>query len=558
MAAVTPEGWKKYRRPPKATIVSAVLLVLFHLVVLVMFTLPDRRLPMLLQRLVAVADAALAASVLVFAVSELWKKHRKVTVFNKFKINTAKVGGSSVFALMLALWFTPLAPIKIGVPAAKDIANWFSNEMMIAALSLSDPYLAVPELPVPPPQARRVAASIPESATPFAQALKAMSQGRYEDARLQLEKAEKSGGAAAQELHLAHGQLEVFAGQVWDAPQWFELAMQDKPDDADAICQAALSHALAGNYSKASELGQSLLDRVRADAAAASRQLPVALNLMSAICICQGRLKEAEAFGEEAGAIWDKAEADKSWPQATGFKAAARNNQAVMYSMYPEKYWGAESQFKAAVDGWRDGYGEQNGPSGDDLVEHGSALSTGARFTDSEAAFDHAMQNAAGTLPPRCVNRGMILMADAHLLESLGQYAEARRLSKESREMLDRRMPPQQAAGQRLRAMLDLDEGRYAMGNKHIGDAARVGHTFLPPEHAFFGAVAMVAAELDVARADFISAEPTCKQAIQIITAKLGENQPAVARVYDTWGIACARQGQKTDGAEIFRASPAR
>jgi len=126
-AHIAGADWKKHRRRPKGAPVAIGLLILFHLVLLFMFTLPDRRVPPMIQRLVAVADAALAASIVPLVLNELGKKYESFPWFHGRKGSTGTVGGAIVFALVLSVWFTPLAPIKAVAPADDEPPNRLEN-----------------------------------------------------------------------------------------------------------------------------------------------------------------------------------------------------------------------------------------------------------------------------------------------------------------------------------------------------------------------------------------------------------------------------------------------
>jgi hypothetical protein len=112
--------------------------LLKHAVLNYQFTAPDHRLPSLLQRLVAFADAAFVAAV-VSLMLEDWRRRfqRRGTLgaavaadesADGFGVDWASVLG---FILALSLWLSPWAPIKIAeeraamdspqIPAAESI-----------------------------------------------------------------------------------------------------------------------------------------------------------------------------------------------------------------------------------------------------------------------------------------------------------------------------------------------------------------------------------------------------------------------------------------------------
>jgi hypothetical protein len=513
---------------------------------------------MMIQRLVAVADAALAASIVPIAVSEIGKKYKNFTLFRGFKVSTAQVGGVAAFALVLGLWFTPLAPIKVGVPAAEDLVNWLSNEVMVVTLALPDPLLATIELPAAPRQAITAAAQIPVDDRPFAQAMKAIAEARYADARKYLDQVEKSGDVEPTKWHLARGQLELFGGRPWNAPQWFDKAVADAPTDLEILCQSASAWALAGNYAKAAEIGQTLLERAESNGAAAANMVPVAYNLLAAVKICQGHLQDAEAFSQKSQAIVEKAGAADAWPQAATHLAASRNNLAVMYAMYPSKYAGAESQFRAADDAWRMAYErEENSRQATGQANLAMLYLVEAKYALADHTFKEALRQQRRVLPPKHPNLAMTIIGQGMLEYTLGRYAEAQRLAAEADECLDQHLRLRTAVALRLRGQLDLAEGHYTWGNGDIGTAAKFAHELLPANHPFFAELLSDGARLDVARGDFAQADLTCKQAVDLLTTRLGKQHPLLACIYNTWGQACLLQSRRADAQKYFQQSRA-
>ncbi len=383
--------------------------------------------------------------------------------------------------------------------------------------------------------------------------MKAIAEARYADAQKFLEQVEKSTDVEPKKWHLARGQLELFAGRCWNAPQWFEKAVADAPTDLEILCQAASAWALAGNYAKASEVGQTLLERAESNGTLASSMVPVAYNLLAAVKICQGHFQDAEVFSQKSQAIVEKAGAADAWPQAATHLAASRNNLAVMYAMHPSKYAGAESQFKAADDAWRMAYErETNSRQATGQANLATLYLVEAKYALADRTFKEALRQQRSVLPPKHPNLGMTMVGQGTLAYTLGRDAEAQRLAAEADECLDQHLRLRTAIALRLRGLLDLAEGHYTWGNGDIGTAAKLAHEVLPADHPFFAGLLSVGARLDVARGDFAQADLTCKQAVDLLTTRLGNQHPELACIDNTWGQACLFQSHGADARKHF------
>jgi hypothetical protein len=89
------------------------LVVVFHVVLYFQFTAPDYQMPRLLQRLVALADAAFVASVAQFSCDAWGARRRRLRLFGHRGMRVATLISAATFVLVAALWFSPWAPIKI-------------------------------------------------------------------------------------------------------------------------------------------------------------------------------------------------------------------------------------------------------------------------------------------------------------------------------------------------------------------------------------------------------------------------------------------------------------
>src|SRR5207253_11275700 len=112
---------------------------------------------------------------------------------------------------------------------------------------------------VPSPRARELAAHIPPDADLYALALKAIAEGRSDDARRLLGKAQKTKEVELVQIYQALAETEIYDGRYVDAVSWYEKALSLNPDDPRLLNGIGGAFIYAGNYVKAeSPLRQAL------------------------------------------------------------------------------------------------------------------------------------------------------------------------------------------------------------------------------------------------------------------------------------------------------------
>jgi hypothetical protein len=97
------------RRSRKAALRSGMLLAVFTAL---LFAAAPARLPLLFQRLVGLTSALLVMLFVTFALNEVGASYRKFGMSDEGFGRLLNWVGWGVFALVLAVWFTHLAPIQ--------------------------------------------------------------------------------------------------------------------------------------------------------------------------------------------------------------------------------------------------------------------------------------------------------------------------------------------------------------------------------------------------------------------------------------------------------------
>ena len=144
------------------------------------------------------------------------------------KVGVKATGGIAVFVLVLWWWSSPLAPIgvekKLGEikQDTEKIVELLQQELSIKNTQIVFLQGQVERLQTqePSPRARELAALIPTDADPYALALKAMAESRFDDARRLLEEAARNKEVELAKVYEARGQTEIYTGRYADAVGW--------------------------------------------------------------------------------------------------------------------------------------------------------------------------------------------------------------------------------------------------------------------------------------------------------------------------------------------------
>ena len=155
------------------------------------------------------------------------KKPRTLRLPLAGDVSFRAAGAAGLFALVAAWWLTPWAPVWVRQQKLEDLALPLGQEIEAVVLVLADPDVAAPCPPVPPQRARELARLIPDKAAPDQLGLKAVVEGRFEDARKLLAEALRSNPADKAKLAMVQGQAELYAGRFAEAAAAATREMRD-------------------------------------------------------------------------------------------------------------------------------------------------------------------------------------------------------------------------------------------------------------------------------------------------------------------------------------------
>jgi tetratricopeptide (TPR) repeat protein len=531
---------KKQKQRPKATIVAGVLLLVFMVVVL--FALPEQ-VPWAVQKLFGAVNAILAALVGLFAFREYGRKYAWITIpLLRKKVDVGVVAAVGLFAATGAWWLSPLAPIAVNRGGPDEIARLLSEEMALAVLTMPDTTLAVIEPPLPPTRATELAAHISGDSDVYSRLIKAIAERKYIEADALSEKAADS-KVDLVKLALARGQLKVFSGEYAAAIEHFEQA-QAAERSATVLAQAAVAYALAGDLPKSREIASQLLNGARTGQFTDAGALGISLNLMAAISLCSGHFPEALSLAEESQLTWEAA------PDSP-FKAASRNNQAVVYAMLPKKYSGAATQFDGALALWRDIYGADSAHVASNQANLGVLAMAQAQFVEAESRLDKARDMAAVRVPTGSRGQFCILNALARLNTRLARFSAAATLLEAAQDCAGQ-SPLLEAAYLGAEGSLLAGQGKYRDASGSFSKAISECQSTVSAEHLFLADLRVRKADVTSLRGRFAEPEQDCRDVIKVVDEQLVGSHPIIARAYNTLGWDLIRADKRSAAKKQF------
>jgi len=525
----------------------------------VYFFLPDE-LPALLQRLLGLVCAALAAAVVLAATRESQspddlfqrlrrgqhldfgkrlrstrKKRRTVSLPLLGETSVRAISAASVFLVVGMWWLTPLAPIAVEEKALEDLAIPLGNEIMAAVLVLPDGKVATVQPPIVPRQVWQRAALIPEDAGPYQLALKALAENRFDDARRLLENAMNTGEVEPVRIHVVRGQIELFAGQFGEAVQWYENALQLKRADPIILNQTAMAWLHAGEFEKADPLARRALQICRVkESEEVETILAASFHIVAVLNVTHGRdYDQAEHFNKEAQDIWTKTLGGNH-----SHAAASLNNQAVLYQLRA-KYPGIPQLNNRTREIWANNLGPQHPHVATSMCNLAMFQYVLGRYSEADEYSRQALTICRQTLPHGHPTVAVSLTCNAVAKLALGQCQEGQRLAKEALTSLEKKPYAENAsvaAALNTVAMLLSARSLYTKAEPYYLRAVAVTQKALGPEHPYLATSLNNQADFYLLQNRLDLAEAACRKALPIAENVLGGKHPSVARLLDTCG----------------------
>jgi tetratricopeptide (TPR) repeat protein len=159
---------------------------------------------------------------------------------------------------------------------------------------------------VPSDRARHLAQKIPEDAGPYALALKAIAEKRFDDARQLLDKAQEEKEIELAEIYRTRGQLELYAGNYKEAADWCEKSLELAPDNIEISRWAGRVFHYNAKYDKAEKLLRRALEINEASFGPNDPNITSDLDNLAQLLQDTNRLAEAELLYRRALVIGEQ------------------------------------------------------------------------------------------------------------------------------------------------------------------------------------------------------------------------------------------------------------
>ncbi|MGA2033171.1 MAG: tetratricopeptide repeat protein [Thermoguttaceae bacterium] len=444
------------------------------------------------------------------------------------------LAGSAIFALSAVWWlWTPWTPVRIRKPVIDDLTVVLGEEIVAGILVLPDAHLAVVEPPILPPQAGEGAKLIRDDAEPCQLALKAIAQGRFQDARPLLEKASQAAGADEARIRTVEAQLEMYACRFAEAAGAYEAALKRTPENPMLLCQLAMARMQTGEFREAEKAAE----RARAcrDKSSASEPFAAAYaHLRGLLSLARGKdLEETVKLTRESDDQWTKA-FDKDHP----FVAASQNNRAVVYALQGN-YLSAEELLQGARDSFAKALGTQDPHVA--AVQGNLAVLYQARgqYNEAREIFNQAAAIRREALPKDHPILALDLNAESAIDRAVGESKAAVTTGEEALAIVEKGVGGDHplAAG-----VLDNLSRAYAARARYVKASAyglrakALVERLWGREHPFLVAELDHMAELEILQGRYGQAEDLCRQAEKICATAFESKHPEVAAQQCTFG----------------------
>jgi len=545
-------------------VVAAWVVIFGAFLVVAYFVLPDE-LPAILQRLLGLVCAGLAATVFAVATREqedelvhrlrrgqhldfgkrlrsARKQRRTINLPIIGQTHMRVIAGVAVFLLVTAWWWTPWAPICVRKISVEDLAVPLGNEIAAAVLVMPDGQAPTLQPPIVPWRTRQMASLIAEDASPYELGMKAIAQGRTDDARDRLSAALKEGKTDALQVHVARAQAEMFACQFGEAVKWYANALKLKPADPGLLGQAAVAWMHAGSFENAEPLVEKAVQTCRAKHTEEDAELAAALHIQAVFLIGRGKeYDKAEVLNKKAQDTWSKTLGEEH-----SCVAASLNNQAVLYQIRA-KYSGVPQLDNWAREIWSKGRKEEQHPLVAGSLSNLAMLDCLlGRYGQARSRNDQALTIRRNTLPPTHPIIALTSTSEAVVMLALGKYKEALPLASEALTTLEKELGPgHTAVAPTLNALATLytAEARFAKAEPYHLRAIGTAKSALGPEHPYVSVCLNSLGRLYLAQGRLDEAETMAVEALRIAEKTLGEDHPTVAAGLAVRGVALFGKG---------------
>jgi tetratricopeptide (TPR) repeat protein len=343
----------------------------------------------------------------------------------------------AVFVLVLVWWWSPFAPIGVEKKLdtiQRNTENIQQDTQKIVALLEQE--LAIKNAHInflqgqverfqaqgPSPRARELAAHIPSDADPYALALKAIAEGRFDDARRLLGEAQKTKEVELMQIYQARAETEMYAGRYGDAVGWYEKALSINPDDARLLGGIGIALVYAGNYVKAESPLRQALAILEKALGPEHRDVATSLHNLALLYQAQGRYADAEPLYQRALAIQEKVLGPEHPDVATSLL-----NLALLYRAQ-SRYADAEPLYQRALAIQEKALGPEHRDVATSLHNLALLYQAQGRYADAEPLYQRALPILEKVLGPEHSYVATVGENYTALLRATHRDAEAARL----------------------------------------------------------------------------------------------------------------------------------
>ena len=542
-----PRGASRTRPAPRReftfpTWVFGSLLLAFALGVFVFG--PDA-LPEYRQRVLAVLMALLAGLFGFFLTGDVGLELKWVA--SRFgEVGVKAAGGMALFVLVLIWWLSPLAPVQTeemrerleGVESAAgrieaktdQIVALLKDELSLKNRQIGElqAQLELGQLPAVSERARELAAQIPKTADPYARALKAIAEGRFDEARQLLDEVIATQEEDLGTAYHARGETEFYAGRYPDAASWYKKALALRPDDPNIMIDAAVSSRYAGEHEAAEPLYRRALEIQQRTLGPEHEAVGVSLDNLATLYRAQGKLDEAEPLALRALGILEKALGPDDPDVAT-----TCNNLASLYQAQG-KLERAGPFFLRALSIQEKHHGPDHPEVAIVLNNLGLLRQTEGKLDEAESLYRRALTIDERSLPADHPDVGFSLNNLATLHQLRGAFDSAAPLYERSLAIYEKTFGPNHPeVGKSVNNLATLyeDQGKRDEAERLYQRGLAINEKSLGPDHPELATSLNNLAKFYQLHGKPASAEPLYRRAVGVAEKSLGTEHPVTLKI---------------------------
>jgi len=387
------------------------------------------------------------------------------------KVSIQASGGAALFVLVLVWWGSDYAPVGRLEEKVEEILDHTSEikegtseikqgvaqivEMLREELSIKNKQIEFLQGEVtmlrditPSDRARQLAQQIPEDAGPYALALKAIAEKRFDDARRLLDKAQEQKELELAEIYRTRGQTELYAGNNKGASEWYKKALALAPDNVDIRREAGLIFLYNAKYDEAETLLRQALKIDEASFGPDDPNVAIRLNNLALLLRVTNRLTEAESLMDRVVEIMEKSYD----PNHPNIAIALNNLAALLVDM--NRFAEAEPMMRRALAIDEQSFGKDHPDVARDLNNLAQLLQDTNRFAEAEPLMRRALtidEQSFGKDHPKIAIR---LNNLAVLLQETKRFAEAESMHRRALEIFEKSLGPDHPNTQTVRRNL--------------------------------------------------------------------------------------------------------